>query len=113
MQARPDREAAIQLKDGESLFVYLRAGTTVASTAGQLHLTGAPRWLGEQVFRTQATLAEGEALQLEESGWITLIAARGGSTVNICRAEAPSLLVDWLSKTASLLMPGRTAHTCA
>ena len=70
MQARPDRDAAIQLSAGESLFVYLKAGTTITSTAGGLKLTGAPRWLGGQVFYAQATLAEGEAwLRQYEQFW--------------------------------------------
>ncbi|MES2402010.1 MAG: hypothetical protein V4573_18610 [Pseudomonadota bacterium] len=113
MQARPDREAVIQISADESLSVYLKAGTTIVSTAGQLHLTGTPQLLGGQVFRSQTRLAEGEALQLECSGWVTLTAARGGSTLTICHAEAPSQLRDLLHKAASLFAPGRTARTCA
>ncbi|MES2190751.1 MAG: hypothetical protein V4454_11540 [Pseudomonadota bacterium] len=112
MQARPDREAVIQIKAGESLFVCLRAGTTIVSTADQLRITGEPRCLGGQVFRAQATLAEGEAWQIEKSGWVTLTAA-SGSTVHICRAAASSLLQGWLRKAASVFVPGRTARTCA
>ncbi|MES2282955.1 MAG: hypothetical protein V4542_16190 [Pseudomonadota bacterium] len=110
MQARPDRDAAIQLRAGESLFVYLKAGTTITGTAGGLKLTGAPRWLEGQVFRTQATLAEGEAWLPEDNGWVMLTATRGGSTVHICRAEAPLKMMEWLRQAISTLRPGHTAR---
>lgn len=113
MQARPDRDAAIQLSAGESLFVYLKAGTTITSTAGGLKLTGAPRWLGGQVFRAQATLAEGEAWLPEHSGWVMLTATGGGSTVHICRAEAPLKMMDWLRQVISTWMPGHTIRNCS
>ena len=111
--ARPDREAAIQLRAGESLFVYLKAGTTIASIAGQLCVTCPPRWLGGQIFRADAKLSEGEALQLEGSGWVTLTAARGGSTLHICQAAASSPVKDWLHKATKMFTPGHTARTCA
>ena len=113
MQARPDRDAAIVLQRGESLYVYLRAGTTIVSTAGTLEPTGSPRWLGGEVFPAQATLAEGEAWLLEESGWLTLAAAQHDSSVSVFRIEAPSPLRDWLRKVASVLSPSGTAKTCA
>ncbi len=113
MPTRPERESAIQLRGGESLFVYLRTGSTLVSSSGQLRLTGDPRWLAGQVFRTQTTLAEGEAWLLEESGWVTLASTGGGTTVHICRSEAPSQLGYWLHKAVSMVAPGRTARTCA
>lgn len=113
MQARPDHAAATTLKAGESLFIHLKARSSVRSTAGGLQLSGEPRWLGEQVFRTQAMLAEGEIYLIEASGWVTLTAARGGSTVHIGHAEPVWPLRDWLRKTAGLFMPGRTARNCS
>ncbi len=113
MQATPDRDAAIQLRAGETLFVYLHADSAITSTAGGLKLTGSPRWLGGQVFRPQATLDEGKTWLPEQSGWVTLTAAAGGSTVHICRVEAPVKLMDWLRQAISTFMPGRTTRTCA
>lgn len=112
MQARPDREARIYLHAGESLFVYLKAGTTIVSTAGNLELTGAPRWLGGELHPARSTLAEGEASLLEESGWLTLAAGQYDSSVSICRIETPLQPKDWLRRAASLFLPQRATRTC-
>lgn len=116
MPTRPDREAHredIQLQAGESLFVYLAAGTWLAVAAGQLHVAGAPRWLGTQVVSLQTRLAEGEASLLEESGWLTLTATRGSSRLTIRRSATPSRkarLVAWLRRAGGLFISSRAAR---
>ncbi len=113
MQTSPDRGAAIHLQGGESLFVYLKAGTAIVSTAGMLELTGSPRWLGGEVFPARAALAEGEAWLLEENGWLTVAAVQCDSSVSVFLIEAPAPLRDWWRQVASVLLPGRAARPCA
>ncbi|MES2510568.1 MAG: hypothetical protein V4625_11610 [Pseudomonadota bacterium] len=114
--ARPTHREDIRLQAGESLLVYLAAGTRLAVAAGQLQVTGAPRWLGGQVVTLHNRLAEGEASLLEESGWLTLTAMRDGSLLTISRSQVPphrTSLMAWVRRMAALLTPGSTARNCA
>lgn len=115
MPVRPDPQPqpVIQLRAGESLLVYLKAGTTVASIAGQLCLSPAPCWLGGQVYQGLTRIVEGEALEIEGSGWTTLTATQGSAIVNVHRVQAPWLPIDWLRKMANLFGIGQGTRTCA
>ncbi len=46
----------LELDAGESLFFHSKAGSALISTSGTLLVTGAPRWLGEQVVCHDAVL---------------------------------------------------------
>ncbi|WP_334187664.1 hypothetical protein [Noviherbaspirillum sp.] len=45
---------------------------TIVVVRGQLTLTTAPQWLGEQVVTTSVLLMEGQAQCAETGGWISL-----------------------------------------
>lgn len=119
MQARPDRDTHcdahlgdFEIHAGESLFIDLAAGVRLTVATGRLRVTGAPRWLGGQVFSVQTTLVKGEVWLLEESGWVTLAATRD-CRLNICSSKVPAYstnLTSWLRRATGLLTSGRTAR---
>lgn len=69
----------LELDPGESLFFHSKAGSALISTAGTLLVTGAPRWLGEQIVCSNAVLEPGQAHTLQQTGWITVTAQHGGA----------------------------------
>jgi hypothetical protein len=75
----PYASRRLELDAGESLFFHSKAGSALISTSGTLLVTGAPRWLGEQVFRDAAALAPGQSHTIAQDGWITVTAQHGGA----------------------------------
>jgi len=69
----------LELDPGESLFFHSKAGSALISTSGTLLVTGAPRWLGEQVIRDAAALEAGQSHTVAEDGWVTVTAQHGGA----------------------------------
>jgi hypothetical protein len=57
----------LELDPGESLFFHSKAGSALISTAGTLLVTGAPRWLGEQVVCSSAVLESGQAHTIQQT----------------------------------------------
>ncbi|MDW5443492.1 hypothetical protein [Polaromonas sp. SM01] len=90
----PDLQTFVQLGAGESRLLQAKAGTCLASSAGALSVTGAPLWLGEQVFRSRTRLAPpGQPYLIEQDGWITLTAGPQGDTVGLmCPQQTLSLV---------------------
>jgi hypothetical protein len=80
----------LELDPGESLFFHSKAGSALISTAGTLLVTGAPRWLGEQVVCSSAVLAPGQAHTLQQSGWVTVTAQHGGAVCVVGQANRAS-----------------------
>lgn len=96
----------LELDPGESLFFHSKAGSALISTAGTLLVTGAPRWLGEQVVCSSAVLESGQAHPLQQSGWVTVTAQHGGAVCVVCQAARASsweVLVSAGAKLASRL----------
>jgi hypothetical protein len=87
------RSASLQLEldPGESLFFHSKAGSALISTAGTLLVTGAPRWLGEQVVCSSAVLEPGQAHSIQQNGWITVTAQHGGAVCVVNQAARISL----------------------
>lgn len=86
MQNRP-ASRHLELDAGESLFFHSKAGSALISTSGTLLVTGAPRWLGEQVFRDATALESGQSQTVARDGWITITAQHGGAA---CIVNQPS-----------------------
>jgi hypothetical protein len=89
----PDLQNFFQLGAGESRLLQAKAGSTLISSAGDLSVTGAPLWLGEQVFRSRTKLAPGQRYLIEQGGWITLTAGPQGAAVGlVCPQQTLSLV---------------------
>jgi hypothetical protein len=70
----------LELDAGESLFFHSKAGSALISTSGTLLVTGAPRWLGEQVVcHATRCWRPGQAHTVNQDGWITVTAQHGGA----------------------------------
>jgi hypothetical protein len=82
----------LALDAGESLFFHSKAGSALISTAGTLLVTGAPRWLGEQVVSSDAVLEAGQAHTVNQDGWITVTAQHGGAA---CILSQPAHAPQW------------------
>ena len=83
----PYASRRLELDAGESLFFHSKAGSALISTSGALLVTGAPRWLGEQVVCHDAVLEAGQAHTVTQDGWITVTAQHGGAA---CIVDQPS-----------------------
>lgn len=81
----------LELDPGESLFFHSKAGSALISTAGTLLVTGAPRWLGEQVVCSSAVLEPDQAHSIQQNGWITVTAQHGGAVCVMNQAARTSL----------------------
>jgi len=88
----------LELDPGESLFFHSKAGSALISTAGTLLVTGAPRWLGEQVVCSSAVLESGQAHTLHQDGWVTVTAQHGGA---VCIVNEDSRARPWEALTAA------------
>ncbi|MES2360994.1 MAG: hypothetical protein V4646_04255 [Pseudomonadota bacterium] len=93
MQVRPYRQYPVRLGAGQSLFLQAKAGSVLAGTSGRLVLSGAPIWLGEQVFRSRLQLEPGQAHVIAQDGWITLTASPHGEAVcQVILQDSPALV---------------------
>jgi hypothetical protein len=80
----------LALDAGESLFFHSKAGSALISHSGTLLVTGAPRWLGEQVVCSNAVLEAGQSHTVHQDGWITVTAQHGGAACLLSQpARAP------------------------
>lgn len=92
MYHHPDPQTSLQLGAGESRLLQAKAGTCLISSAGALSVTGAPLWLGEQIFRPNTRLAPGQRYLITQDGWLTLTAGAQGAAVGlVCPKPALSL----------------------
>lgn len=64
----------IELEPGQTLRVAVDADAWVHVTAGRVQLLLPPSWLGETMFRAQATLGAEDVHRVERSGWIEVMA---------------------------------------
>jgi hypothetical protein len=102
----------LELDPGESLFFHSKAGSALISTAGTLLVTGAPRWLGEQVVCSSAVLESGQAHTVQQSGWVTVTAQHGGAVCVVSPRSAESRKALWaalVSACAGVLVRYRSA----
>lgn len=113
MQHRPTPRR-LELDAGESLFFHSKAGSALVSTSGTLLVTGAPRWLGEQVFRDAAALGPGQSHTVTDDGWITVTARHGGAACLVSQpARAPRLerlaaaAQKWLGRLSAITQAAR------
>lgn len=113
MQHRPTPRR-LELDAGESLFFHSKAGSALVSTSGTLLVTGAPRWLGEQVFRDAAALEPGQSHTVTDDGWITVTARHGGAACLVSQpARAPLLqklaaaTQKWLGRLSAITQAAR------
>jgi hypothetical protein len=92
----PYTSRRLELDAGESLFFHSKAGSALIGTSGTLLVTGAPRWLGEQVFRDAAALEPGQSHTIAQDGWITVTAQHSGAA---CIVNQPGRvpLLQWLA----------------
>lgn len=82
----------LDLDAGESLFFHSKAGSALISSSGTLLVTGAPRWLGEQVVCSDAVLEAGQSHTVHQDGWITVTAQHGGAA---CILSQPARAPQW------------------
>lgn len=82
----------LTLDAGESLFFHSKAGSALISSSGTLLVTGAPRWLGEQVVCSDAVLEAGQSHTVNQDGWITVTAQHGGAA---CIVSQPARAPRW------------------
>jgi len=104
----------LELDPGESLFFHSKAGSALISTSGTLLVTGAPRWLGEQVIREATALEAGQSHTVAEDGWVTVTAQHGGAACILnpaARVPLPQRLAEaakkWLGRLSAITQAAR------
>lgn len=104
MKHRPHHPSSRQLEldPGESLFFHSKAGSALISTSGTLLVTGAPRWLGEQVVCSSAVLESGQAHTIHQDGWVTVTAQHHSAVCVVSQTARPSLWEVLVSAGAKL-----------
>lgn len=89
----------LQIQAGQTVQLWLRAGTEVHLLGGRALLQEPPVWLGERVWQPQQSLGTGQCHVLAHRGWVAL---RASSTVAEQGAEVlivpPAWPFAWLSK---------------
>ena len=110
----------LELDAGESLFFHSKAGSALISTSGTLLVTGAPRWLGEQVVCHDAVLKAGQAHTVNQDGWITVTAQHGGAACIVSQpARVPlrealaAASKKWLSRLSGITRAARGRYRSA
>lgn len=63
--------------------LHLPAGTQLLLQRGQVLLTEAPRWLGDQLLQLRLTLRAGQSHALGAGGWVQLATPDGPATLRL------------------------------
>jgi hypothetical protein len=69
----------LQIQAGQTVQLWLRAGTEVHLLGGRALLQEPPMWLGERVWQPQQPLSTGQCHVLAHRGWVALHASSTGS----------------------------------
>ncbi|HKX41186.1 MAG TPA: hypothetical protein VJO99_08515 [Burkholderiaceae bacterium] len=105
-----DPESTIQpmrLAPGQALHIPVRPHTGVQVLSGSLRLREPVRWLSDTAVSPSQRIGEGQWLQLEDGGWLEMVAAAG--EVHLLLVE-PAEPLAWIwRRLRSLLRGGRAA----
>ena len=85
--------APLRLRAGQALQTTVRRGTVVQVLAGSVRVCEPSRWLAERVISPARTLSEGEAMCIDDGGWIEVLAQ--GSDAQVLAMEPASAWVLW------------------
>jgi hypothetical protein len=117
MQHRPRPCHRLSLRPGQTLPLYLPAGTQLQLLQGRLELSEPPQWLADTVHRPRHHLQTGACHALAGAGWVRL--AAGTEAVELlCHGapppmQAPGLLSALRHSLASILATVKAAVTAA
>ncbi|WP_075257763.1 hypothetical protein [Herbaspirillum camelliae] len=95
LQASPRH---LRLARGQTLQVWLAAGSQLISQANAMRVTESAQWQMERLVNRRSRLADGERLVLAHDGWIEIHAAEGGELLCFTPVQRPwhhPLLALW------------------
>ncbi len=84
----------LRLRAGQAVQATVRRGTVIQVQAGSVRVCEPSRWLAERVISPARTLREGEAMQIDDGGWIEVL-ARGGDAQVLVMEPAPAWSAYW------------------
>ncbi|WP_433694149.1 hypothetical protein [Herbaspirillum seropedicae] len=95
LQASPRR---LRLARGQTLQVWLAAGSQLISQANAMRVTEPAQWQMERLVSRRSQLADGEWMVLAHDGWIEIHASEGGELLCFTPVQRPwhhPLLALW------------------
>lgn len=78
---RPEQDFTtelLKLARGQSIQVWLPAGSRIVCNAPAARVTEAPYWQAEQLRQRRTELSDGQSMHLEHAGWAEIAAVHGG-----------------------------------
>ena len=94
---RPVTPNKIQLSAGQSHYLWSERDAVLLMEAGCVRLRESQEWLSESLFRTMATLCEGQHYQIERSGWICLYATHSAEVLHYERVRPRYLSLSFIA----------------
>ncbi|MBB5392180.1 MULTISPECIES: hypothetical protein [unclassified Herbaspirillum] len=105
----PLASQTVRLARGQTMQVWLPAGSLVVNNAPAARVTQAPQWLFDQLVEQRSDLSDGQAMAIEHAGWVEITAPQGGEVLCL-RPQAQSWrqrlqsacrrLLNWGQRTA-------------
>ncbi|QDD64178.1 hypothetical protein EJD96_08400 [Herbaspirillum seropedicae] len=86
LQASPRH---LRLARGQTLQVWLAAGSQLISQANAMRVTESAQWQMERLVSRRSQLADGEWLVLAHDGWIEIHASEGGELLCFTPVQRP------------------------
>ncbi|WP_343584518.1 hypothetical protein [Herbaspirillum sp.] len=99
----------VRLASGQTMQVWLPAGSLLVCHAPSARILQAPQWIGDQLVEQRSDLGDGQAMGIEHAGWVEITAPQGGEVLCL-QPQAPSWqesllaackrLLQWRQRTA-------------
>ncbi|MFJ3045836.1 hypothetical protein ACIPEN_08405 [Herbaspirillum chlorophenolicum] len=77
----PLASQTVRLARGQTMQVWLPAGSLVVNNASSARVTQAPQWMFDQLVEQHSTLSDGQAIGIEHAGWVEIMTPQGGEVL--------------------------------
>lgn len=109
--------ATTRLAAGQALHMLAPAGMTIIAMDGSIHIRGTTRWMAGQPVEPSIALQEGEAHQVQDTGWIAVSASDRAEVACLAPGSGLTLplgllrtLRSWLVGRWALLIDAHEHH---
>lgn len=109
----PNTRDTINLRSGQSLCLHARTKMHFIVTRGQVSITEAPIWLGDQFLKQKSVLHDGDLCVVQRGGWMTIQACEAyGFAEMICFESRSKIGLEAGLRSLADRLPGYMPAFC-